>query len=87
MNTLRKYLLCEETRLWLDVMVWSSAQPHKVEKMVRRCFNLERPYSYAQRYSENPYWSGTLHAVWARDTLGLSAHAYSTRNLSLRDHG
>ena len=34
----RKYLFAPETQAWLDVMVWSSAQPHSVQGMVDRVF-------------------------------------------------
>lgn len=51
----------EETRQWLDVMVWSSAQPHSVADMVHRCFAEDKE---------------KLVAIWARDTLGLSKEDY-----------
>jgi hypothetical protein len=34
----RNYLFTPETQAWLDVMVWSSAQPHSVQGMVERVF-------------------------------------------------
>lgn len=78
MPSFRAYIFAEETRRWLDVMVWSSAQPHNVEMMVRRCF-------YDRRSGYNPEekrgagkWEGLLIDVWARDTLGLSSHDYCT---------
>lgn len=61
MAVFRAYLLHPETRKWLDVMVWSSAQPHSVADMVGNCFGAERD---------------KLVAVWARDTLGLSKADY-----------
>lgn len=62
-----EYLFHDETRQWLDTMVWSSAMPASVSGMVEKAFG-ER--------------TGLLRAVWARDTLGLSDGAYS-RVLSL----
>ncbi len=64
MNAFRSYLFAPETRAWLDVMVWSSAQPHSVGDMVERCFAAEKK---------------KLLAVWARDTLGLNKDHYCTR--------
>lgn len=60
------FILHEQTKGWLDTMVWSSAQPHSVADMVDRCFG--------ERKSE-------LRAVWARDTLGLAADAYCAVSL------
>ena len=37
----RDYLFAPETQRWLDVMVWSSAQPHSVQGMVERVFGQE----------------------------------------------
>lgn len=37
----RDYLFAPETQAWLDVMVWSSAQPHSVRGMVERVFGPE----------------------------------------------
>ncbi|KAF5313855.1 hypothetical protein D9619_013054 [Psilocybe cf. subviscida] len=64
------YILHDKTKDWLDTMVWSSAQPHSVDDMVDRCFG--------ERRSE-------LRAVWARDTLGLAAHDYNKKSLTLKD--
>jgi hypothetical protein len=61
MNVFRAYLFAPDTRVWLDVMVWSSAQPHSVASMVDACFGEEKD---------------KLVAVWARDTLGLSTADY-----------
>lgn len=90
MPSFRDYLFAPATRRWLDVMVWSSAQPHNVERMVGRCFFDERlgpplPASedkeneeYADAKGEHKdKWEGKLVAVWARDTLGLSKSDYS----------
>jgi hypothetical protein len=58
---LRAYLFAAQTRAWLDVMVWSSAQPHSVEDMVLHAFGSDRD---------------RLVAIWARDTLGLAEDHY-----------
>lgn len=59
----KSYIFHPSTKEWLDVMVWSSAQPHSVDDMVNKCFHDERHHFVA---------------VWARDTLGLPQHLYST---------
>ncbi|KAG8976717.1 hypothetical protein FRB90_009039, partial [Tulasnella sp. 427] len=46
----------------LETMIWSSAQPENVKKMVGECFGEE--------------YETQLRAVWARDTLGLSKAQY-----------
>ncbi len=61
MPAFRSYLFASRTKAWLDVMVWSSAQPHSVGDMVDKCFGEHRE---------------KLIAVWARDTLGLSNEHY-----------
>ncbi|KAF8530199.1 hypothetical protein BU17DRAFT_35765 [Hysterangium stoloniferum] len=66
----RSYLFHPQTREWLDVMIWSSAQPHSVRSMLEVCFpdGVERrPGGKDDRFA----------AVWARDTLGLSSADYS----------
>lgn len=70
LNAFRNYILSDETREWLDVMVWSSAQPHSVEGMVDACFGEEK---------------SKLVAVWARDTLGLSKADYYRKSATLKD--
>lgn len=62
------YLFDPRTREWLDTMVWSSAQPHSVDDMVKHCFEGRKE---------------ELVAIWARDTLGLSQAAYSAIYLGL----
>lgn len=57
----RSYIFHEETKPWLDVMIWSSAQPHSVHDMTDKCFQ--------DRKKE-------LRAIWARDTLGLNQDEY-----------
>lgn len=61
MRAFREYVFASETKAWLDVMVWSSAQPHSVADMVDKCFGEHKR---------------ELVAVWARDTLGLSNDHY-----------
>ena len=61
LSSLRRYMFHAETRKWLDIMIWSSAQPHSVADMVEHCFGDEKDQ---------------LAAVWARDTLGLSESDY-----------
>lgn len=61
LTALRAYLFAPQTRAWLDVMVWSSAQPHSVEDMVSRALGDDREW---------------LVAIWARDTLGLPENLY-----------
>lgn len=61
LTALRAYLFAPQTRAWLDVMVWSSAQPHSVEDMVLHTLGDDRE---------------RLVAIWARDTLGLEQDHY-----------
>ncbi|KAL6310255.1 hypothetical protein BKA93DRAFT_721428 [Sparassis latifolia] len=70
MPTFRSYLFAPQTKAWLDVMVWSSAQPHSVADMVDKCFGEDK---------------GKLLAVWARDTLGLSEDHYSRKVQTVKD--
>lgn len=63
LSSFKSYIFHQSTKEWLDVMVWSSAQPHSVHDMVNKCF-----------YDEKRHFV----AVWARDTLGLPQHLYST---------
>ncbi|KAH9927644.1 uncharacterized protein B0H18DRAFT_875536 [Fomitopsis serialis] len=70
MRAFREYLFAPETKAWLDVMVWSSAQPHSVGDMVDKCFGS---------------WKRELVAVWARDTLGLSNDHYHRKVQTLKD--
>ncbi|KAI9439011.1 hypothetical protein H4582DRAFT_2111288 [Lactarius indigo] len=66
---LRSYFFAPSTRAWLDIMIWSSAQPHSVDDMLLHTFGHDR--------------SGFV-AVWARDTLGLTEDHYlaSSRHAS-----
>ena len=61
LTAFRAYLFAPQTRAWLDVMVWSSAQPHSVQDMVSHAFGDDRDQ---------------LIAIWARDTLGLAEDHY-----------
>ncbi|KAI0667469.1 hypothetical protein C8Q78DRAFT_1071889 [Trametes maxima] len=70
MCAFRSYLFSPQTRQWLDVMVWSSAQPHSVDDMVGKCFGEEKD---------------KLFAVWARDTLGLSNDNYHRKVQTVKD--
>ncbi|KAI0290836.1 hypothetical protein BC826DRAFT_1025546 [Russula brevipes] len=67
---LRAYLFAAQTRAWLDVMVWSSAQPHSVEDMVLHAFGSDRD---------------RLVAIWARDTLGLAEDHYHRKVQTIKD--
>ena len=70
----------EGTKAWLDVMIWSSAQPHSVSDMVGKCFGVDNGAQvedasningwYSENDNENE--SDDFVAIWARDTLGLS---------------
>lgn len=64
LQSFKSYIFHPSTKEWLDVMVWSSAQPHSVNDMVNKCF-----------YDDKRHFV----AVWARDTLGLPQHLYSTK--------
>ncbi|KAA1476386.1 hypothetical protein DENSPDRAFT_933010 [Dentipellis sp. KUC8613] len=67
---LRAFLFHAHTRAWLDVMVWSSAQPHSVADMVDKAFGASK---------------GMLGAVWARDTLGLGGESYHKKVQTIKD--
>jgi hypothetical protein len=58
----RQYLFHPSTRSWLDVMVWSAAQPHNVAAMVDACFGDDQNH---------------LVGVWARDRMQLRKEDYS----------
>jgi hypothetical protein len=68
LTALRAYLFAPQTRAWLDVMVWSSAQPHSVDDMVAHALGNDREW---------------LVAIWARDTLGLTGNHYRASSFSL----
>ncbi|OJT07235.1 hypothetical protein TRAPUB_1912 [Trametes pubescens] len=70
MRAFRSYLFAPQTSAWLDVMVWSSAQPHSVGDMVDRCFGEEKE---------------KLLVIWARDTLGLSSDHYHRKVQTVKD--
>ncbi|KAF8624593.1 hypothetical protein AX17_007086 [Amanita inopinata Kibby_2008] len=68
--TLCRYLFHQETRTWLDTMVWSSAQPHNVATMVHACFGV---------------YQDKLLRVWARDRMGLSLDSYGKKVQTIKD--
>ena len=61
MPAFRNYLFAQETKRWLDSMIWSSAQPHSVNDMVGKTFGQSKD---------------ELLTIWARDTLGLTDEHY-----------
>jgi NLI interacting factor-like phosphatase len=61
LTAFRAYLFAPRTRAWLDVMVWSSAQPHSVEDMMLDTFGRDRD---------------NFLAIWAQGTLGLTEDRY-----------
>ncbi|KAF9650397.1 hypothetical protein BDM02DRAFT_3061523, partial [Thelephora ganbajun] len=66
----KSYIFHPSNKEWLDIMVWSSAQPHSVHDMVDQCFHDEKHHFVA---------------IWARDTLGLPQHLYSRKVQTLKD--
>ncbi|CDO68507.1 hypothetical protein BN946_scf184998.g4 [Trametes cinnabarina] len=70
MRAFRSYLFAPQTREWLDVMIWSSAQPHSVRDMVDKCFGEDKD---------------KLLDIWARDTLGLSEDHYHRKVQTVKD--
>ncbi|KAH8105353.1 hypothetical protein BXZ70DRAFT_887596 [Cristinia sonorae] len=70
MTAFRSYLFAPETKSWLDVMIWSSAQPHSVNDMVEKTFGEDQT---------------NLVAIWARDTLGLSNEHYNRKVQTFKD--
>ncbi|THV04175.1 hypothetical protein K435DRAFT_569034, partial [Dendrothele bispora CBS 962.96] len=69
----RKYLFHAETRKWLDVMVWNSAQPHS---------NVD---AGTQEEKEGEKKNSGLIAVWAKDTLGLNKAAYNSKSQTTKN--
>ncbi|KAG8776046.1 hypothetical protein FRC12_001121 [Ceratobasidium sp. 428] len=67
-KTFRNYVFHEGSQL--DVMVWSSAQPHSVDSMLDVFFGSDRH---------------RLAGIWARDTLGLAAENYSQKVQTVKD--
>lgn len=61
MPAFRNYLFAQETKQWLDAMIWSSAQPHSVDDMVQKTLG---------------DFKDELLTIWARDTLGLTDEHY-----------
>ncbi|KAL4248193.1 hypothetical protein ABKN59_007123 [Abortiporus biennis] len=70
MPSFRNFLFAEETKQWLDTMVWSSAQPHSVNDMVQKTFKDTRD---------------GLVAIWDRETLGLSEEHYNRKVQTFKD--
>ncbi|QRV81204.1 NLI interacting factor-like phosphatase [Ceratobasidium sp. AG-Ba] len=67
-KTFRDYLFHQGSHL--DVMVWSSAQPHSVDSMVDVFFGSDR---------------SRLVGLWARDTLGLTEEQYTQKVQTVKD--
>ena len=69
----RSYLFAPETQAWLDVMIWSSAQPHSVQGMVERVFGEE---AYADGIANTALGSaavGAMSRVAGEETSGVAA--------------
>ncbi|KAF8585235.1 hypothetical protein K439DRAFT_1070149 [Ramaria rubella] len=88
----REYLFHPSTRCWLDVMIWSSAQPHSVKDMLKQCFPVPDKHDggdgdhdgdVQQNNDEKP--DDRFIAVWARDTFGLSTIDYSRKTQTTKD--
>ncbi|EUC64506.1 eukaryotic translation initiation factor 3 subunit A [Rhizoctonia solani AG-3 Rhs1AP] len=67
-KTFKDYVFREGSHL--DVMVWSSAQPHSVHSMLESFFGSDRK---------------RLVGIWARDTLGLASEHYSQKVQTIKD--
>ncbi|CAE6438726.1 unnamed protein product [Rhizoctonia solani] len=67
-KTFKEYVFREGSHL--DVMVWSSAQPHSVHSMLESFFGCDR---------------NRLVGVWARDTLGLPSEHYTQKIQTIKD--
>ncbi|KIY68637.1 hypothetical protein CYLTODRAFT_489656 [Cylindrobasidium torrendii FP15055 ss-10] len=70
LDTFTAFLFHPATRKWLDSMVWSSAQPHNVNRMINSAF--QRPES-------------DLLDVWARDKMDIEPHLYSQKTQTVKD--
>lgn len=70
LSTFTSFLFHPETRKWLDVMVWSSAQPQNVAPVVASAFGRH---------------ASQLKTVWARDRMGLSRDQYSRKAVTRKD--
>ena len=53
----------EGTKAWLDLMVWSSAQPHNVGNMIEKCFGVVVD-NYVDVVDKEKERSGDLVAIW-----------------------
>ncbi|KAJ7097638.1 hypothetical protein C8R44DRAFT_811839 [Mycena epipterygia] len=70
LTSFREYIFHPSTMVWLDTMVWSSAQPPSVADMVNHCFgDQQRKFL----------------AIWARDTLGLPPALYNQKTQTTKD--
>jgi hypothetical protein len=69
LTAFRAYLFAPRTRAWIDVMVWSSAQPHSVEDMML----LGRIGVW---FELDPMWR--RHGRWAHSDLHLHHHHLSS---------
>ncbi|KAJ6551216.1 hypothetical protein B0H19DRAFT_951112 [Mycena capillaripes] len=70
LNSFSEYIFHPSTMVWLDTMVWSSAQPASVSDMVHNCFgDQQRKFL----------------AIWARDTLGLPPALYNKKTQTTKD--
>ncbi|QRW22780.1 NLI interacting factor-like phosphatase [Rhizoctonia solani] len=67
-KTFKEYMFREGSHL--DVMVWSSAQPHSVHSMLGSFFGPDR---------------NRLVGIWARDTLGLRPEHYTQKVQTIKD--
>ncbi|KAF8921439.1 hypothetical protein CPB85DRAFT_1428424 [Mucidula mucida] len=63
LSTFTSFLFHPETRKWLDVMVWSSAQPQNVAPVVASAFGRH---------------ASQLKTVWARDRMAFPSHNSGT---------
>ncbi|KAF9053535.1 hypothetical protein BDZ89DRAFT_1056126 [Hymenopellis radicata] len=70
LSTFTSFLFHPEIRKWLDVMVWSSAQPQNVAPVVASAFGRH---------------ASQLKSVWARDRMGLSPDQYSRKAVTRKD--
>ncbi|KAF8508091.1 phosphoprotein phosphatase [Hysterangium stoloniferum] len=65
---LRSFIFHDVVKPWLDVMIWSSAQPQNVKYMANKCFETGLDMG-----------SSDFKAIWARDTLGLPQRDYNRK--------
>lgn len=75
LQTFVQYIFHPENQKWLDVMIWSSAQPKNVVNMVKAALGVGGEFQLRP----------TLRAVWARDTLGLAPNSYDSKVQTYKD--